>query len=155
MGGFPPPQLNRLIICGAVVGSHKDIRSAQIPLENIPSANDHRTAAVYRYVYSEMHGAPCSSCEWGEGLLKAPSRGPALCDILINIQFWKNFTVKMLIHMRHLTVAPMSSRRAHNTSQQNTTLRCAAAFSSADLYSVSWCITFWEQTNHLRFWQPI
>lgn len=87
MGGFPPPQLNILIICRAVVGSHMDIRSVQILLENMPSANDHRDAC--RPVYPEMHGATCSSCEWGESLVKAPRRIPASCNSFINIQFPK------------------------------------------------------------------
>ena len=31
-----------------------DIRSAQIPLQSIPSANDYSTAAAYKYVYPEI-----------------------------------------------------------------------------------------------------
>lgn len=140
MGGFPPPQLNRLIICRAVVGSHMDIRSVQLPLENIPSANDHRTAAAYRYVYPEMHGATCSSCEWGESLLKAPSRGPAPCNIFINMQFRKKFTVKMLIHMRRLTSAPMSPWRAHKTMQHNTTQHNTQVCSSFQFRRLIQCV---------------
>lgn len=41
-----------------------DIRSAKIPLESIPSANDYSTAAAYEYVYPEIHSARWGSYTW-------------------------------------------------------------------------------------------
>lgn len=82
-----------------------DIRSAQIPLESIPSANDYSAAAAaaYEYVYPEIHGARSVSyaCDTAEKGSKHSAESPGSCSTLFMYLdvFLCTCIVKMLLVM--------------------------------------------------------
>lgn len=139
-----------------------DIISVQIPLESIPSANDHSTAASYEYVHPEIHGTrwgsyACSWYRWESFKKKGLNQSPA------------KSTFSFISHSGSFQYKNADSQNTHlNAFQFNCKLYCPCeccvpeacrcmSFILNCCKSTEYVLMHYipRRTNHLRFWQPI